>query len=299
VFSDSSAFLNTIRSMAEMSQFQIDEWENSLGFKSFYRYSYIDNPSVPESDEFEFQDRDFSRVLDEKKIVQIGRWLFKVEPFNSRVLVVHENNVRDHKNFENGLLVPHSVIELPTDANVFEIVNTFSAPPNGNTDPIYIDPDMPAIWGWFCKERRAVEKNSSKTETYTGNDGLLRIIHAKLEYQKYGVYFSLMFSVEHKYRTTTVPYNVEEREPVLLDYGFNQRYVKRCDGGPVTNNRPLDWAGNHAIIRSYKHQRCYESMANLREYLLEGSFLILPQNASVSRIEIRLTKALNKHIESL
>jgi hypothetical protein len=40
-------------------------------------------------------------------------------------------------------------------------------------------------------------------------------------------------------------------------------------------------------------------MANLREYLLEGSFLILPQNASVSRIEIRLTKALNKHIESL
>jgi hypothetical protein len=275
-----------------MSDAEIDDWETSVGFESFVKNYKSSNNVTELNSEFEFGDYYFARILNKYKIVPIGEWLFKIEPRQEKVYAMHQNNMSDYLSFQNGVTVQGSVVVLPTGADVLGILS--AVPPPNNGGPVYIDPDL-LQFGLFCRDKRADKDISTDSQIYTGNDGVVRRFDGRLQYYRYGVYFSLLFAGEHLRKGWT---GVWVREEVMMDYGFTQIYVKRCNGGPVRNFKYVDWdwTAGSAVMRSYKFQRCWDSMSALKEYFLEAAFVYREAGGSNVGRALKLLESEHKHI---
>lgn len=235
---------------------------------------------------FEFEDEAFARVVNEKKVVQVGEWLFKIQPRDERVLVVHQNNTTDYESFENGITVTGSVVEFSTNDDVLHLLSNCTVIQDSRDYVIFEQEALATARSIFCSDKRAIVQNRSLYQSYVGAFGIHYEMYSRVAYQAYGIYFTLLLSAEHN----RLPAGVAT---AAMDYGFNQIYIKRCDGKrEVRNSRLINWTGTTTVTTSKIQKRCYEGTSALRNYFLEAEFLI-------NGHRMRHAKALSTHIEDM
>ena len=221
-----------------------------LQFASHFDYIAA-NPSLRESDPFK-EGELLARMINKDHIVQIGNYIFKIEPSVGKVYALHEDNAVSYPDLVNMNISNSAIKVFSTDDDVIELLK------DGGEK------------GIFCNDPSATAKSATSNTVYFQSSNLSNQVtenfYGTTYYRTFGVWFILGTNV-----------NFSLFGNGSSNYGFwiqldNSSYAQRC--GSSVSNYSHPWRsminGQYAFQGGEKIFRWYSGMKRLKSYNLKS-----------------------------
>ncbi|UZS00049.1 hypothetical protein [Chondrinema litorale] len=193
-------------------------------------------------------------LLNEDGIIEIGEYLFKINMSQEQVLALHRDNLEDSYNaLLEGDTNNDDILLFSTNDDVLEMISNGETSSGSNA--------RTALFG--CGENGA-DKDIDEDNEYYGSD---RRMVCRVEYQKYGIYFSLIAKVKSQKKVAGIWVGAGyEGENQGLD--FYVKYKPKCRSEVVKQGTVYEDSGDNNELS----KRPYESTRKLHKYHYEAQF---------------------------
>ena len=169
---------------------------DELNFDSYYKIVDKD-PKLAEKPIF--KDDYITRFINKDFIVQVGNYIFKIDPVNERVYALHEDDIQFYTDLVNSNTANSLIKEFSTGDEVIELLKV-----NGNGS---VNRNSAPKLG--CNEDGCGGKESISTLLTIPGQSAGYQVWAYNDYNRYGVYFSLAAWVRGSFpRTDGHPYRI-------------------------------------------------------------------------------------------
>ena len=225
-FQNEEHFGNYLKGLAEKSGEELAQWEVSKGFYS--SRTKFNNSLTPEQQSFDIEEplnRVLATVLNEKNIVRVNPWFFKLNPTTKKVYALSVS-------YANEISLLDS--DSPSDSRIgifdFEddVFDALDATPRGK-----------------CKEscRRTFTGQRSRADYYCtgGGSSLTPQVgdlwrYTRIKYDGAGIYESLYLRFQHKKVSNVSNGNAAlSWTKVLAESSFSATFAKRCTDSETIN----------------------------------------------------------------
>lgn len=251
--SSSPSKYNSIARIAKKHEGFVSMWDYYKNKKSYNTRGRISSDTLPVLDDY------LATILSPEGVIQIGRWIFKINLLEEKCYVLEEKNIESYSDLLNEK-VSNDVRVFPTSETVLDILEEENSAKMSR--------------GLFCREsgaRSDKDKEADVSYELKGYDYYPHTRKLKLKhgYQKAGVYFSLM--------PKAVFENFDGRATIIYTYKFKPT----CRDEQWNPNYPnYNYTRNDEQDRSHT-RRHYEGTRGLNKFTLSTTFDYSPYNAEL------------------
>lgn len=250
----------------------LNEWESEIGFHS-YRHDYIENSTDPQffnNHDLPLPDPVFSTIINQKKIIQVSNWIFKIDPINKQVHTLHMQNIN---------LLP----ELETLDDFNDIGDILTSSFHDSVFELLAENEGEQAF-WWCTNGNPYAKEDTdkdRVDYCDENDPRDYSWFVRARYDRLGLRRNLFFEFEHRDDEpwnnngdhtavgwqTWGNYTPRCEDPVTFDFDF----INNNNCGRFDNETQLRWLLRNATVPLYSNSRAlavYE--LNVRAKLWSG-----------------------------
>lgn len=244
---------NSVARVAKKHEGFVSMWDYYKNKKSYNTRGRISSDTLPVLDDY------LATILSPEGLIQIGKWIFKINLPEEKCYVLEESNIESYSDLINENVSNH-VRVFPTSETVLDVLAEENSAKISK--------------GLFCKESGARSENDKEKDISYELEGKVYKFKLKHGYQKAAIYFSLMskvvFGNYHGGRATII--YTYKYKPKCRDEESNPRYPNY----DATRNDPT----GKETERSYT-RRHYEGTRGLNKYYLTTSFDYSEYNAGL------------------
>lgn len=221
-------------------------------FTSYYQIIQKD-PKLQEDNPFKYGEI-LSRFINKDFIVQIGNYLFKVEPTEQKVYALFEGDIQYYSDLVAKNTSNTAILVFSTDDEVLEILKVTTKPTQSDVEK-----------GLFCNDPKAPEKESASNIVYFQSGGFnsqTENFKGTIYYRKFGVWFILGANTYFSFfgaNSNTYGHWVQIE---------NSSYAQRC--GSSVSNYSHPWRsminGMYVGLGGEKIFRWYSGAKKLKSY---------------------------------
>ncbi len=241
---------NSVARVAKKHEGFVSMWDYYKNKKAYNTRGRIRSDTLPVLDDY------LATILSPEGLIQIGKWIFKINLPEEKCYVLEESNIESYSDLINENVSNH-VRVFPTSETVLDVLAEENSAKISK--------------GLFCKERGArSDKEADVSYEIKGYDYLyIRKLKLKHGYQKARVYFSLM--------SKAVFENYDGRATIIYTYKFKPN----CRDEEWNPNYPsYNYTRNDEFARSHT-RRHYQGTRGLNKFTLITTFDYSPHEADL------------------
>jgi hypothetical protein len=272
VFCDRATFETRMASLR--TEDEAKSFEQVYSFNSRRKYYESQNivDTLVESD-------GFGAVLNTDDIVQIGTWIFKIDMTTQRAYILHQNDLSYYNHLVAKNLSSGKVLLFNTNSDVLDLLEDgYRTDPSLGGSGVDLERGKGRCSGDGCGREKDQE-----SEIWAGGNNML---HAKLLYRRYGVYFE-MFGKATSQGRGLFGYSARVPAKICADYTYS--WKNKCND---TGKRSGVCFSSYCNECTSYHIWAYTGSRGLKEFQFEATFTIedltvaAPQQAQVGPLNI-------------